>query len=1528
MGNAFWAAREGDILLHTSMLADIVGAAVEIGAYMAITAAAAAITGLTAGVGAVVLSVAVGVVLGATGGSSLISKMGDWVSSLFPPSEDGRIATGSSNVHTNSKPSARAAGTVNQSIPLPEPEEPPGFIDVAKSLLAKNPLDLAKEVGKGLWNTVKEMVRPTVASPDPRAEPREDDKIICYKHPSSFTQLMEKAAAQQPKSVGEAVTGALMAPVKGLEAGLNLISAGWGSLTGKSEYMAEGSKKVYINSQPAVRSNDRSTCEAKVTSDPAGGVKVSKNVRIGGESLVVREIKSGKYPIAFLASIAMIALCPGRALAKMTCFLAGVGISYITSKLTEAVQAASRPVHAATGAKVLGEDEELDFVLAAHLPLEWQRFYCSRDLRSNGLFGTGWSVGYEVELEVTPKPDGHVDCVYIDEQGRRIEIEPLRPGEGIRGVGEGLNIRHAEDGRWIIESDDGLYRLFEPDPHNPARQRLALLSDRHENAIRLSYDADGRLQRLTDAEGAAIHITLHYELASYPRRLTRIDRYLRNGQRVTLVRYGYDDAGNLTQVVNSLNHLVRTFAYDEGHRLIFHSLPEGLGCHYQWRRYEGPEGEEWRVVAHWTEADGQRQEEYRLGYDLEKGITVVQDSLGRRRIHRWNAQYQITEYTDTLGQTWRFDWNEERQLLGATDPEGQQWRFVYDEQGRQTEETDPLGRTTQTEWLPHWALPVRETDPDGNSTRTLYDERGNAVAQIDPLGQRSTSVYDLHGQPVRITDERGGVTQLRWNEAGQLSERIDCSGRSTRFMYDTHGHLSSVTDAMGNTTRYEHDSQGALLSFRHADGREEKFERNPAGYLTAAIDGNGKRTAYHWDKAGRLHTRVDAAGRQVRFHYDAYGRLTALANENGQSYRFAYDVADRLKEQTDLDGLTRSFDHDVRDHVIQTHWRAPDGEVLTHKLERDAMGRLTAKMTTEGRTDYQWNKNDQITEIAFTPAGEPEGSDQPDAAPSPVQTLSFAYDKLGRLITETGEQGPLNYEYDPLGNCLSTTLPDGRVINRLYYGSGHLHQINLDGELISDFERDPLHREILRTQGQLHLQTGWDGAYRLRSRTLRHAQQPPQLVPELEKLYEYDAADNLIARVRRTKKQGSHWGPDQHTARLKYDATGRILEETRDNASRETYAYDAAANLLNSEHTGGGGFIRNNRIEVYEDKRYQYDNFGRLKEKRIGAHTVQSFSYDGEQRLKEVRIQQKQSGLPQTTQVQFDYDPLGRRTSKKVIEQGRPESRTQFLWEGMRLLAEEDQHGHQSLYIYAEEDSYDPLARVDKLKERQRIHYFQNDVSGLPEELTDQEGQVVWRASYKVWGNTIQEHWEYELREPQNLRFQGQYLDRETGLHYNLFRYYDPDVGRFTQPDPIGLAGGLNLYQYAPNPAMWADPWGWCSKKLGKNLKNRPKDSAAHHIVGDTAKRASPARAILKKHGIDIDSAENGVWLPNKNNKNGMPGIEHNGKHPNAYFDKVNQRIVNADRLGGKQGVLDELSAMRNELSSAPRGAAWATVLK
>ena len=89
-------------------------------------------------------------------------------------------------------------------------------------------------------------------------------------------------------------------------------------------------------------------------------------------------------------------------------------------------------------------------------------------------------------------------------------------------------------------------------------------------------------------------------------------------------------------------------------------------------------------------------------------------------------------------------------------------------------------------------------------------------------------------------------------------------------------------------------------------------------------------------------------------------------------------------------------------------------------------------------------------------------------------------------------------------------------------------------------------------------------------------------------------------------------------------------------------------------------------------------------------------------------------------------------------------------------------------------------------------------------EHADEEGSR-WR---KIWGGSPEE----------NLRFAGQYLDREMGLHYNTFRYYAPDMGRFITPDPIGLKGGLNLYRYAPNPLTYIDPLGLMVLYRGMSL--------------------------------------------------------------------------------------------------------------
>ena len=157
------------------------------------------------------------------------------------------------------------------------------------------------------------------------------------------------------------------------------------------------------------------------------------------------------------------------------------------------------------------------------------------------------------------------------------------------------------------------------------------------------------------------------------------------------------------------------------------------------------------------------------------------------------------------------------------------------------------------------------------------------------------------------------------------------------------------------------------------------------------------------------------------------------------------------------------------------------------------------------------------------------------------------------------------------------------------------------------------------------------------------------------------------------------------------------------------------------------------------------------------------------------------------------------------------------MWDGNRLLSERRGESEQ-VYLY-EDEGFIPLAT---LSDDNTLRYYHTDHLGTPQELTNTKGQIVWDAEYTTWGNTAKVSYKQTQSTItpedevalQPLRFQGQYYDPETGLHYNRFRYYDPDVGRFTSQDPIGLLGGDNLYAYAPNPVAWVDPLGLAASDL------------------------------------------------------------------------------------------------------------------
>ncbi|MDI9329663.1 RHS repeat-associated core domain-containing protein, partial [Cronobacter malonaticus] len=252
----------------------------------------------------------------------------------------------------------------------------------------------------------------------------------------------------------------------------------------------------------------------------------------------------------------------------------------------------------------------------------------------------------------------------------------------------------------------------------------------------------------------------------------------------------------------------------------------------------------------------------------------------------------------------------------------------------------------------------------------------------------------------------------------------------------------------------------------------------------------------------------------------------------------------------------------------------------------------------------------------------------------------------------------------------------------------------------------------------------------------------------------------------------------------------------------ERFFWDPAGNRT-EEHRNP---VWHNLLLRLDGLKLDYDGFGRLVQRRDKSGVIQQFSYDDEQRVKEIRFE----GNSEFRKVEYRYDPLGRRTHKILWRYGEKDPETiRFDWQGLQLAGEQSDRepDHYVQYVYTE-GSYEPLARVDSVFDDCEIYWYHTELNGLPERVTDADGQTVWRGQFSTWGETERELSVPQWLVPQNLRFQGQYFDRESGLHYNLFRYYDPVAGRYTQMDPIGLAGGINTYSYVGDPLVWVDPLG------------------------------------------------------------------------------------------------------------------------
>ena len=302
--------------------------------------------------------------------------------------------------------------------------------------------------------------------------------------------------------------------------------------------------------------------------------------------------------------------------------------------------------------------------------------------------------------------------------------------------------------------------------------------------------------------------------------------------------------------------------------------------------------------------------------------------------------------------------------------------------------------------------------------------------------------------------------------------------------------------------------------------------------------------------------------------------------------------------------------------------------------------------------------------------------------------------------------------------------------------------------------------------------------------------------------YSFDAENNITAK---TTKDGEYAYTYDDLYRLTDSNTPDIPD-----LSDEAFTYDPVGNRLTASDTiGHWTYNGNNELESRGSTGYDYDANGNLTQKTVNG-SVTRFFYNIENRL--IRVEDG-SG---TIIAQYGYDPFGRRIWKEVSG-----NRTYYLYSDEGLAGEYTETGTQIRAYGWQPGSVwgtDPLF----MKEGSEYYFYHNDHLGTPQKMTAVNGAVVWSARYTAFGQAIVDP---ASTVENNLRFPGQYFDAETGYHYNYHRYYNPDTGRYLTPDPIGLAGGINLFSYAINNSInFNDPLGLLCYKKDENGIMQPCD--------------------------------------------------------------------------------------------------------
>lgn len=789
----------------------------------------------------------------------------------------------------------------------------------------------------------------------------------------------------------------------------------------------------------------------------------------------------------------------------------------------------------------------------------------------------------------------------------------------------------------------------------------------------------------------------------------------------------------------------------------------------------------------------------------------------------------------------------------AAQPDGpsRTWRYHYNAAGQLLKQTGPVDATGQTESVIYaYYLDATAAHAIGDLASTQ-----NATGEVTKYLE-----YSGDGLVSRIQRPDGTVMKLEYGPGQRLVSSTLESGRGgaaiTRYSYDSVGHLTGLTSPDGTTLTLHYDKAQRLTGLTDGAGnrvqlrldnmgnatRQEIF--NASGKIvqvdTQAFDalgrlisfqrGTGTPTTYQYDRAGNLTLIKDALGRLITAEFDSLDRITKIklpaagAGKPATLIGYGFDHRDRVVSVTDprnlntrytMDGYeqlvalsspdtaTSLFQYDNAGNMVA----AKDGRGVTIEHRYDAAGRVTRS----GANTFEYGKDGSSGAGRLTGMTDESGN------------TTFSYDDFGRLQSKlqtvgvglTAKKFALEYTYGTSGNATghvtSMTYPSGNRIEIGYGESGRAMSLALVAPMatkptviLADIRYSPL--------GAIQSWRWGDPAY-----------------------------GNFYMR--------------------EFDANGRLkrypLGVIGANGTLRTLNYDAADRINSIVHTGAPNASRLDQSYTYDDldrltrvdgggisQGFEYDSNGNRIKARFGASTYANSIHSASNRLMSTTgpVPAKSNAydyagnLISDGTAKFTYGTNGRMTSvviggvtslyryngfgERVEKAGGAGVRTYYVYDfAGRMVGEYDQTGkaiQETVYLgdlpVAVLKRSSAAPGVPPPTSATDVFSVYADHILTPRVITRlNDARMVWR-----WDSTDP----FGLLQPDetpagmpkfnyNPRFPGQVFDKETNNHYNYYRDYDPQTGRYIQSDPIGLEGGTNTYGYVGgNPLIAIDPFG------------------------------------------------------------------------------------------------------------------------